>query len=85
MYAILHRFNMHDCKLVRISLLVGSKFTLDMCPKFEDDFDDISNVSYASVVVSVMYAMVCTRLDIAQAVGIWIRFMSNLGREHWNY
>ncbi|GKA88607.1 retrovirus-related pol polyprotein from transposon TNT 1-94 [Tanacetum coccineum] len=32
---------------------------------------------------SVMYAMVCTRLDIAYAVGVVSRFMSNPGREHW--
>ena len=30
-----------------------------------------------------MYAMVCTRLDIAHAVGIVRRYMNNLGKEHW--
>ena len=30
-----------------------------------------------------MYAMVCTRPDIAHAVGVVSRFMSNPGREHW--
>ena len=28
--------------------------------------------------------MVYTRLDIAHAVGVVSRFLSNLGREHWN-
>nr|GEZ71778.1 hypothetical protein [Tanacetum cinerariifolium] len=32
---------------------------------------------------SVMYAMVCTRPDIAHAVKVVRRFMSNPGREHW--
>nr|GEY78011.1 retrovirus-related Pol polyprotein from transposon TNT 1-94 [Tanacetum cinerariifolium] len=32
---------------------------------------------------SLMYAMVCTRPDIAHAVGVVSRFMSNPGREHW--
>nr|GEV22625.1 retrovirus-related Pol polyprotein from transposon TNT 1-94 [Tanacetum cinerariifolium] len=36
----------------------------------------------ASLVGSVMYAMVCTRPDIAHAVGVVSRFMSNPGREH---
>jgi len=27
--------------------------------------------------------MVCTRSDIAQAVGVVSRYMSNLGKEHW--
>ena len=30
-----------------------------------------------------MYAMVCTRPDIAYAVGVVSRFLSNLGRQHW--
>ena len=41
----------------------------------------MSRVRYASVVGSLMYAMVCTRLDIAHTVGVLIRFMSNLGKE----
>jgi hypothetical protein len=30
-----------------------------------------------------MYAMVCTRPDIAHAVGVVSRYMNNLGKEHW--
>ena len=30
-----------------------------------------------------MYAMVCTRQDIAQAVRVVSRYMSNPGKEHW--
>ena len=30
-----------------------------------------------------MYAMVCTRPDIAHAVGVVSRFLSNLANEHW--
>ena len=40
-------------------------------------------VPYASVVGSMMYAMVCTRLDIADVVGVLSRFMSKLGKENW--
>ncbi|GJX31864.1 retrovirus-related pol polyprotein from transposon TNT 1-94 [Tanacetum coccineum] len=35
------------------------------------------------LVGSLMYAMVCTRPDIAHEIGVVSRFMSNLGREHW--
>ena len=31
-----------------------------------------------------MYAMVCTRLDISQVVGVLSRYMSNPGRAHWD-
>ena len=43
----------------------------------------MSCVPYASVVGSLMYAMVCTRPDIAHAVGVLSRYMSKLGKEHW--
>ena len=43
----------------------------------------MSRVPYASVVGSLMYAMVCTRLDIAHAMEVLSRFMSNPGKEHW--
>jgi len=40
-------------------------------------------VSYASAVGSLMYAMVFTRSDIAQVVKVVSRYMSNSGKEHW--
>ena len=40
-------------------------------------------VPYASAVGSLMYAMVCTRPDIAHALGVVSRYMANLGKEHW--
>ena len=40
-------------------------------------------VQYASVVGSLMYVMVCTRPDIAHAVGVVSRYMANPGKEHW--
>jgi hypothetical protein len=43
----------------------------------------MSHVPYASVVGSLMYAMVCTRPDIAHAVGVLSRYMSKPGKEHW--
>jgi hypothetical protein len=41
------------------------------------------HVSHASAVGNLMYAMVCTRPDIAHAVGVLSRYMSKLGKEHW--
>ena len=41
------------------------------------------HVPYASAVGSLMYAMVCTRLDIAHVVGVLRRYMSKPGKEHW--
>ena len=40
-------------------------------------------VPYSSAVGSLMYAMVCTRLDISHAVEVVRRYMNNPGKEHW--
>ncbi|PHU03459.1 Indole-3-acetaldehyde oxidase [Capsicum chinense] len=40
-------------------------------------------VPYASAVGSRMYAIVCTKPDIAYVVGVVSRYMENPGKEHW--
>ena len=44
----------------------------------------MKSIPYAPTIGSLMYAMVATRLDIANAVGVVSRFMHNPGRSHWN-
>lgn len=73
---------MEYCKLVIIPLPIDSNISLDMCPKSEDNFEDMYNVPYSSVVGSLIYAMVCTRSYIIQAMEVLGRFMSNCSREH---
>ena len=43
----------------------------------------MSKVPYASAVRSLIYAIVCTRPDIAYAVGVVSRYMADPGREYW--
>jgi hypothetical protein len=80
---ILQRFNMHGSKLGKVHIPIGVKLSADQCPKKQEEEEDISHVPYASVVGSLMYAMVYTRPDIAHAVGVLRRYMSKLGKEHW--
>jgi hypothetical protein len=44
----------------------------------------MSKVSYASAVGCLMYAMVCTRLDLAHVVSVVSKCMANPGKQHWN-
>jgi hypothetical protein len=53
-----------------------------MCPKTQEEIEYMSRVPYSSAVGSLMYAMVCTRPDIAHAVGVVSRYMNNPGKEH---
>lgn len=43
----------------------------------------MAGVSYASVIGSSMYEMVCTKLDIAHIVGAVSGFIANSGEQHW--
>ena len=43
----------------------------------------MSKVPYSSTISSLMYTMVCIRLDIVHEVGVMSRYMNNLGKEHW--
>jgi hypothetical protein len=43
----------------------------------------MKSIPYASAVGSLLYAQVCTKLDIAMADGMLGRYQSNLGMEHW--
>ncbi|KAA3461794.1 gag/pol protein [Gossypium australe] len=44
--------------------------SLDDCPKTTEERENMGKVPYASAVRSLMYAMLCTRLDICFAVGL---------------
>jgi hypothetical protein len=80
---ILQRFNMQECKLIKVPIPVGVKLSADPCPKTHEEEEDMSRVPYVSAVGSLMYAMVCTRPDIAHAVGVLSRYMSKPRKEHW--
>ena len=54
-----------------------------MCPETQEEIHYMSRIPYSSTVGSLMYAMVCTRLDIAHVVGVVSKYMDNLGKEHW--
>ena len=74
---------MQECKLVKVHIPVGVRLSVEQCPKTREEEEDMSHVHYASVVGSLMYAMVYSRPDIAHAVGVLSRYMSKLGKEHW--
>ena len=58
-------------------------FSLDKCPKTLKEKEHMQLVPYAFIVGSLMYAMLCTKLDICFEVGMVSRYQSNLGPEHW--
>ena len=74
---------MQNEKPVSIPLVFHFKLSKEMCPKTQEEMHYMSKVPYASTVGSLIYEMVCTRPDIAHAVGVVSRYKNNLGKEHW--
>ncbi|RDX65318.1 hypothetical protein CR513_56033, partial [Mucuna pruriens] len=80
---VLKRFNMKDCSSSISSIMKGDKLNLSQCPKNDFDRELMKNIPYASAIGSLMYAQVCTILDIAYVVGVLGRYQSNPGVKHW--
>jgi hypothetical protein len=47
------------------------------------DRETMSKVPYASVIDSIMYAMLCTRPDMSNALSLTSRYQSDPEVEHW--
>ena len=80
---VLERFSMHLAKTVKVPIPCHFKLSKEQCAVAEEEKSHMDGVPYASAVGSLMYAMVCTRPDIAQAVGVVSRYLQNPGRQHW--
>ena len=65
---ILEIFKMKDCSPSVAPIVKGDRFNLKQCPKNDFEREQIKNIPYASVVGSLVYAHVCTRLGIAYAI-----------------
>uniref|UniRef100_A0A2N9F3Y6 Retrovirus-related Pol polyprotein from transposon TNT 1-94 n=1 Tax=Fagus sylvatica TaxID=28930 RepID=A0A2N9F3Y6_FAGSY len=80
---VLKRFRMNDCSPSVAPIVKGDRFNLNQCPKNDLEREQMKNIPYASAVGSLMYAQVCTRPDIAFAVGMLGRYQSDPGLDHW--
>ncbi|KAL0403199.1 UNVERIFIED_CONTAM: Retrovirus-related Pol polyprotein from transposon TNT 1-94 [Sesamum radiatum] len=65
---LLDRFGMSKAKPMSTPLANHFKLSLKQCLKTDREIEDMAKVPYASAVGCLMYAMVCTRPDLAHAV-----------------
>ena len=72
-----------NTKHVSTPLASHLKLSAQLSPKTEEEREYMAKVPYANAVGSLMYAMVCTRPDISQAVGVVSRYMHDPGKGHW--
>ena len=61
---------MSKVKKVSIPLTGHFRLSIKQCSISEKDKEDMKKVPYVPTVSSLMYAMICTKSDIAHAVGV---------------
>ena len=74
---------MSQAKSVSTPLATHFRLSTSSGPVDIEEERYMSTVPYACAVGNLMYAIVCTRPDIAHAVSVVSRFMSKSGKEHW--
>ncbi|GJV76161.1 zinc finger, CCHC-type containing protein [Tanacetum coccineum] len=73
---VLKKFNYFDCTPVGTPIDTSEKL-------MPNNGQAVSQLEYSRVIGCLMYAMTCTRPDIAFVVGKLSRYTSNLGTQHW--
>src|ERR1041385_7018640 len=80
---ILKRFSMGNSKRGLLPVIKGVKLSVTQCPTTAKEKEEMSSTPYASAIGSLMYAMLCTRPDLALAISMTNRYQSNPGMAHW--
>ena len=80
---MLKKYSMDQSKKGYLPMSHGIYLSKDMCPKTDVEVHNMQNVPYASVVGSIIYAMMCTRPDVSYALSVTNKFQANPGESHW--
>ena len=71
---VLKRFSMENSKRGLIPFRHDIHLSKKMCPSTPEEIDRMSKIPYAYAIGSLMYAMLCTRSDIAHAESVTSRY-----------
>ncbi|GKG08220.1 hypothetical protein Tco_0334052, partial [Tanacetum coccineum] len=74
---------MDNSKRGSIPMQVDLHLNKSQCATTSAEMKRMQNVPYASAVGSIMYAVRCTRPDVAFAQNITSCFQQNSGEAHW--
>jgi ATP-binding cassette subfamily B (MDR/TAP) protein 1 len=80
---VLKRFNMEEPKKGFLPMSYDIHLSKTQCPSTTHERERMSRILYASAIRSIMYAMICTHLDILYAHSVTSRYQSDLGEGHW--
>ena len=79
---VLKRFSMQDSKKGELPIQSNTRLSKTQSPSTEAEIAEMSRTPYASAVGSIMYAMTCTRPDVAFALSMVSRYQANPGKAH---
>ena len=74
---------MENSKKGELPIQSNAKLSKTQSPSTDEEIAEMSRVPYASAVGSIMYAMTCTRPDVAFALSMVSRYQGNPGKAHW--
>ncbi|VFQ88239.1 unnamed protein product [Cuscuta campestris] len=74
---------MSESKRGSLPMVQGTSLSKTQGASTPEEVERMRNVPYASAIGSIMYAMVCTRPDVAFALSVTSRYQSNPGESHW--
>ncbi|GKE06545.1 retrotransposon protein, putative, ty1-copia subclass, partial [Tanacetum coccineum] len=80
---ILKKFNMHNFKKGYSPMEVKHELSNEMCASTLEEVAYMKKVPYALAVGSILYAVRCTRPDVAFAQNLVSRYQQNTGKLHW--
>ena len=80
---ILERFQMEKSKKGNVPMSTGVQLNKSQCASTQKDIEYMKDVPYASAIGSIMYAMTCTRPDVAYALSMTSRHQALPGPAHW--
>jgi hypothetical protein len=79
----LKRFKMDNSKKGFLPVPHGTVLSSSQSPSTPAEVERMKAIPYASAIGSIMYAMICTRPDVAYALSITSRYQQNPGETHW--
>lgn len=76
------RFGVGNTKVVSVPLVQHFKFSTTMSPTTIVNMIETLKFPYAQTVGFLLYSMVCTMLDISDALSVVSKYTTNLGNDH---
>jgi len=80
---VLEWFNMLSYRPMDTPIIKGDALSNRMSPETPEQKAQMSRISHAGAVGSLMYAMLCTRPNICFAVSLVSRYQFDPGLAHW--